>query len=74
MYQLRNIDGWRLKWLLITILLSVSIIAYVSYKYSFYSLLNDTALLWSTTKVIVLWSVSIYFIWDLYNHFIIRTD
>jgi len=74
MYQLRNIDGWRRKWLLMTFLISLSMIGYVSYKFSFYSLFNDSDLLWNTLKVIVLWSVTIYFIWDLYNHFIIRSD
>ena len=74
MYQLRNIDGWRLKWLLMTIPLTMIITGYVSYKYGLYSLFNDSALLWSTLKVIVLWSVSIYFACDLYSHFITRKD
>jgi len=74
MYQLRNIDGWRLKWLLMTIPLTMIITGYVSYKYGLYSLFNDSVLLWNTLKLIVLWSVSIYFVWDLYNHFITRSD
>jgi len=74
MYQIRNIDGWRLKWLLMTIPLSTVIIGYVSYKYGLYSLFNDSFILWSTLKVIVMWSVTIYFIWDLYNHFIASSD
>jgi hypothetical protein len=74
MYQIRNIDGWRLKWLLMTVPLAITIIGYVVYKYSFYELFTDSSLLWATLKVFVLWSVSIYFICDLYTHFITRSN
>jgi len=68
MKELKKIDGWRFKWLMISVVMFVAYFTYVSSKYGFYAVINSQEIIFKTLKAYVISAVTIYFIWDIYNY------
>jgi hypothetical protein len=68
MKELKKIDGWRLKWLMIAAVMFVAYLTYVSSKYGFYNVIDSQEIIYKTLKAYVISVVTIYFIWDIYNY------
>ena len=68
MKELKKIDGWRLKWLMLSAVMFVAYFTYVSSKYGFYSVIDSQEIIFKTLKAYVISAVTIYFVWDIYNY------
>jgi len=68
MKELKKIDGWRLKWLMIAAVIFVAYFTYVCSKYGFYNVIDSQEIIYKTLKAYVISVVTIYFIWDIYNY------